>query len=226
MHFFWSLQSERSACATLICGVIVGVRVLGLCVCARCAAEFIVTENGGRRGIVDEFEQASVAVDGACSSRCFPNDMQECSMLLHSSSGGERALMWMRCCAQGTSRMARRQDLWTCPRRSWATSQSWQRCLAHPGVALGEAARRQQAGQGLVKRAGDPDDDGVGLPHVQILSELSPFQRERAALQMLQPGYTRKVLDMFRVRLRSSAACIHCPPWLSIQQRQWHELCV
>ncbi len=38
------------------------------------------------------------------------------------------------------------------------------------------------------------------MPCAQILSELSPFQRERAALQMLQPGYTRKVLDLFRVR--------------------------
>jgi hypothetical protein len=40
--------------------------------CARADAEFSVAENGGRRCIVDEFEQASVAMDGARSSRSSP----------------------------------------------------------------------------------------------------------------------------------------------------------
>ena len=35
---------------------------------------------------------------------------------------------------------------------------------------------------------------------VQILSELSPFQRERGAAQMLQPGYVKSLLDIFQVR--------------------------
>ena len=37
----------------------------------------------------------------------------------------------------------------------------------------------------------------IWLHCTQILGELSPFQRERAALQMLQPGYVRKLLDLF-----------------------------
>ena len=38
------------------------------------------------------------------------------------------------------------------------------------------------------------------LALVQILSELSPFQRERGAAQMLQPGYVKSLLDIFQVR--------------------------
>ena len=34
---------------------------------------------------------------------------------------------------------------------------------------------------------------------MQVLSELSPFQRERGAGQMLQPGYIRSLLDIFQV---------------------------
>ena len=35
---------------------------------------------------------------------------------------------------------------------------------------------------------------------VQILMELSPFQRDRAAAQAMRPGYVRSLLDIFRVR--------------------------
>ena len=43
---------------------------------------------------------------------------------------------------------------------------------------------------------------------VQVLSELSPFQRERGAAQMLQPGYIRSLLDIFQV---------HClPAWSAL----------
>ena len=40
-------------------------RSLTGCSCVGCEAEFSMSDNGGRRCIVDEFEQASVAVDGA-----------------------------------------------------------------------------------------------------------------------------------------------------------------
>jgi hypothetical protein len=39
---------------------------------------------------------------------------------------------------------------------------------------------------------------------MQILTELSPFQQERVAAQLLRPGYMRKLLDLFRVKLSSS----------------------
>ena len=49
---------------------------------------------------------------------------------------------------------------------------------------------------------------------VQILSELSPFQRDRGALQMLQPGYVRKLLDIFRVSRGLPALCrFQDSPW-------------
>ena len=38
------------------------------------------------------------------------------------------------------------------------------------------------------------------LPLLQVLAELSPFQRERAAAQMLQAGYVRSLLDIFQAR--------------------------
>jgi hypothetical protein len=34
---------------------------------------------------------------------------------------------------------------------------------------------------------------------LQVLSELSPFQRDRGAQQMLANGYIRRLLDVFRV---------------------------
>ena len=46
---------------------------------------------------------------------------------------------------------------------------------------------------------------------VQVLSELSPFQRERGAAQMLQPGYIRSLLDIFQVHWLPAfpALCAH-----------------
>ena len=38
------------------------------------------------------------------------------------------------------------------------------------------------------------------LSPLQILAELSPFQRERAAAQILQAGYVRSLLDIFQAR--------------------------
>ena len=38
------------------------------------------------------------------------------------------------------------------------------------------------------------------LSPLQVLAELSPFQRERAAAQMLQAGYVRSLLDIFQAR--------------------------
>ena len=49
----------------------------------------------------------------------------------------------------------------------------------------------------------------IWLHCMQILGELSPFQRERAALQMLQPGYVRKLLDLFRVRTLARTSAQH-----------------
>ena len=34
----------------------------------------------------------------------------------------------------------------------------------------------------------------------QTLSEVSPFQRDRVAAQLMQPGYVRKLLQLFSVR--------------------------
>ena len=34
----------------------------------------------------------------------------------------------------------------------------------------------------------------------QTLSEVSPFQRDRVAAQLMQPGYVRKLLELFSVR--------------------------
>ena len=48
----------------------------------------------------------------------------------------------------------------------------------------------------------------------QILAELSPFQRERAALQMLRPGYMRKLLDLFRVRTGATKCTANPAPGL------------
>lgn len=39
-----------------------------------------------------------------------------------------------------------------------------------------------------------------GPAALQVLAELSPFQRERGAAQMLQPGYVRSLLDIFQVQ--------------------------
>jgi hypothetical protein len=35
---------------------------------------------------------------------------------------------------------------------------------------------------------------------MQTLSEVSPFQRDRVAAQLMQPGYVRKLLELFSVR--------------------------
>ena len=42
----------------------------------------------------------------------------------------------------------------------------------------------------------------------QTLSEVSPFQRDRVAAQLMQPGYVRKLLELFSVRF---ASALHPP---------------
>ena len=58
---------------------------------------------------------------------------------------------------------------------------------------------------------------GVNLKSLcpsQVLAELSPFQRERAAAQMLQAGYVRSLLDIFQA---SSSRHLHeCLPACSV----------
>ena len=40
----------------------------------------------------------------------------------------------------------------------------------------------------------------MSMCSAQTLSEVSPFQRDRVAAQLMQPGYVRKLLELFSVR--------------------------
>ena len=48
-----------------------------------------------------------------------------------------------------------------------------------------------------------PPPDMRTLPDIAgALREVSPFQRDRVAEQLLRPGYLRRLLDLFRVSRR------------------------
>jgi hypothetical protein len=52
-----------------------------------------------------------------------------------------------------------------------------------------------------------PEPEMGALPELaRVLGELSLYQRDRAAGQMLRGGYVRRLLDLFRVRLSLSPA--------------------
>ena len=55
-----------------------------------------------------------------------------------------------------------------------------------------------------------------GMWHLQVLTELAPFQRETAGHQMQARGYIRKLLDIFNVSCQSLSLSLPLF-WLSLE---------
>ena len=74
---------------------------------------------------------------------------------------------------------------------------TWTRLATSQGGLLSEPV------QALVITSLDPalgSLDRLHMSALQTLSEVSPFQRDRVAAQLMQPGYVRKLLELFSVR--------------------------
>ncbi len=64
-----------------------------------------------------------------------------------------------------------------------------------------------------------PAPEMAQLPEIaRALREVSPFQRDRVAEQLMRPGYLRRLLDLFRVSCRRRRR-------QQLQQQQWTWLC-